>query len=119
MEITIIKEKKGDLYAINFDKIEFTIKRTYLIYPKNNLERGGHRHKITKQHLFCLNGSFDFTYYFNDSIESKTLNMSCNYNSNIFIPPDMWHKMSSFSNDCILLVVCSEFFDLNDYIYEK
>ena len=33
--------------------------------------------------------------------------------------PEDWHKMFDFSEDAVLLVLASELFNVEDYIYEK
>lgn len=30
-----------------------------------------------------------------------------------------WHIMDNFSEDCILLVLASEYYDKNDYVYDE
>ena len=42
-------------------------------------------------------------------------------NKGLLIPPMIWHEMHEFSEDCVMLVLASDFYDENDYIrdYEK
>ena len=37
-------------------------------------------------------------------------------NKGLVIPPMVWHEMHDFSEDCVLLVLASEYYDENDYI---
>jgi hypothetical protein len=37
----------------------------------------------------------------------------------VLLEPQDWHKMYDFSNDAILMVLASERFDQNDYIFEN
>ena len=40
-------------------------------------------------------------------------------NQCLILEPEDWHTMDGFSKDSILLVFASEFFDADDYIYER
>ena len=37
-------------------------------------------------------------------------------NKGLLIPPMVWHEMHDFSEDCILLVLASDYYDESDYI---
>ena len=37
----------------------------------------------------------------------------------LLIEPNDWHSMQGFSEDAILLILASEHFDPDDYIYEE
>jgi WxcM-like, C-terminal len=37
----------------------------------------------------------------------------------LILEPTDWHKMYNFSPDAILMVLASEYFDYNDYIFEE
>ena len=37
----------------------------------------------------------------------------------LILEPQDWHYMYAFSFDAVLLVLASEYFDVNDYIYDK
>tara|TARA_A100001011_G_C13596254_1_gene550291 strand:- start:339 stop:485 length:147 start_codon:yes stop_codon:yes gene_type:complete len=41
------------------DILPFKIKRFYYIYESDKKVRGGHLHKITRQALIALSGTFD------------------------------------------------------------
>ena len=95
--------------------IPFEIKRVYYI---NNLKnrhsiRGYHSHKKLKQAIFCINGKFLLSL---DDGKNKQKIKIKNDSSGIIIGPGLWHTMSQFSNDCVLLVLASEYFEESDYI---
>lgn len=95
--------------------IPFEIKRFYYIYNAKSL-RGGHRHKKTIQALICIAGNckiyvntgYKEEYFFLDSPEK------C-----LILAPKDWHTMDEFSRDAVLLVLASEYYDINDYIDDK
>jgi len=114
IDLQTFTDVRGNLTVIE-KIIPFDIRRIFYIYGVDKSIRGGHRHKKTIQAAICLKGNcrifcdngIDKQEYFLDS-PSKCL---------ILFPED-WHIMSDFSKEAILMVVASEYFDKNDYIYE-
>ena len=98
---------KGNLTVI--EKLPFDIKRIFYIYDIDDSIRGGHRHKKTIQAAICLQGKCKIrnggTYILDDP--SKCL----------IIEPEDWHEMFDFSPDAMLMILASESYDPNDYIY--
>lgn len=107
-------DTRGNLTVVE-KVIPFDIKRIFYIYGVDDSERGGHRHIKTIQAAICLQGSC--TIYNDDNIEKKEFVLDSPDKCLILEPQD-WHKMYKFSKDAILMVLASEFFDSNDYIYE-
>ncbi len=109
------QDQRGKLTVI--EKIlPFQIKRIYYIYDVDHSIRGGHRHLKTVQAAICINGSCEI--FVNDNLSTKSYNLD-NPNKCLILNPNDWHTMSKFTNNAILLVLASEEFDQNDYIYEK
>lgn len=106
----------GALYIAEAKKsIPFDIKRVYYI---NNLAnpkaiRGKHAHKKLEQIIFCINGSFLLTL---DDGTSKQKILMNNPSFGIRLGPKLWHTMTSFSKDCVILVLASDYFKEKDYI---
>ena len=114
ISLKTISDERGDLTVLE-NVLPFEIKRVFYIYNnENNLQRGGHRHHKTILALICLNGkcvvSTNNGYLKEDFILDKP-------NLSIILNPEDWHIMHSFSEKAILLVLASEYFDSNDYIY--
>ena len=108
-------DHRGSLTVI--EKIlPFDVKRVYYIYDVDNSERGHHAHKKTIQALIILNGSCDvFVGKTQESIKYKIDSPSkC-----LLLDPEDFHWMSNFSENAVLLVLASEEFDKEDYIYEN
>jgi len=58
INLPTMNDERGSLSII--EKVaDFDIKRVYYIYNTDGKQRGGHRHKTTKQVLVCVNGSCD------------------------------------------------------------
>lgn len=114
IDLKTFTDKRGNLTVI--EKImPFDIKRIFYIYEVDNSIRGGHRHKKTVQAAVCLQGScriftdnnLEQNEYFLD-LPSKCL----------ILKPEDWHYMDKFSPDCILMVFASEYYSVEDYIFE-
>ncbi len=122
--ITLPKIKDGRdgilCVAEEFKNIPFDIKRVFYIYNLNHSEaiRGKHAHKKVEQVIFCINGAFDLTLDDGQNRQKITLNSP---EQGIYIGTYVWNTLSNFSEDCILLVFASDFFDENEYIrdYQK
>ena len=78
--------------------------------------RGGHRHKKTIQAAICIQGTCTI-YNKDQEVEENFILDSAD--KCLILEPKDWHQMHSFSEDAILMVLASEFFDANDYIYEN
>ena len=112
----IVDEKDGVLsIAEQYKEIPFRIKRVYYIYGLKSINavRGLHAHKKLEQALFCINGSFKFIA---DDGKEKQKFFINKPNQGIYIGKELWHTMSEFSKDCIILVLASNYYDESDYI---
>ncbi len=107
-------DKRGNLTVIE-KVIPFDIKRIFYIYGVDDSERGGHRHKKTIQAAICLKGSCTI---FNDDNSKEENFVLDTPDKCLLLKPEDWHKMYDFTEDAILMVLASEFFDAEDYIYE-
>ena len=107
-------EKRGNLTVIE-KEIPFPIKRLFYIYGVDDSVRGGHRHHKTIQAAICLHGSCIVSN--NDNVTKQDFVLDHPSKCLILEPRD-WHTMHHFTTDAVLLVLASEYFDPNDYIFE-
>ncbi|EDZ62266.1 protein containing WxcM-like, C-terminal domain [Sulfurimonas gotlandica GD1] len=115
ISLPTFSDERGSLTVI--EKIlPFDIKRVFYIYYMNG-QRGGHKHKKTVQALVPLNGKYKIT-VFDKNNEEKIYNLD-SPNQCLILEPSDWHTMDGFSKNSILLVFASEYFDTDDYIYER
>jgi dTDP-4-dehydrorhamnose 3,5-epimerase-like enzyme len=105
---------RGNLTVIE-KTIPFDIKRIFYIYGVDQSVRGGHRHKTTIQAAICLKGSCRI--YNNDGQDENYFILDQPSKCLILQTRD-WHTMDQFSPDAILMVLASEYFDQQDYIFE-
>jgi len=100
--------------------IPFPIKRFYAINDlfRREAQRGRHAHKKLEQVIFCLNGSFSLS--LDDGRTKQQILMNSPYYG-IRLGPKLWHVMSNFSKDCVILVVANNYFQESDYLrdYQK
>lgn len=106
------EDSRGSLSVVEY--LPFEIKRFYFIRPKQGESRGHHRHKITRQALFCISGQCKV---FCDDSKRKEI-FSIKADEILIIEPSDWHYMFDYSHDCIIGVFASEFYNKNDYIDE-
>ncbi|WP_069660428.1 sugar 3,4-ketoisomerase [Arcticibacter eurypsychrophilus] len=107
-------DTRGNLTVIE-KVIPFVIKRIFYIYGVDDSVRGGHRHHKTIQAAICIKGSCTI---FNNNHVLKEEFLLDTPDKCLLIQPEDWHQMHSFSEDAILMVLASEFFDAADYIYD-
>ena len=106
----------GNLVIAEVQKnIPWPIKRVYFI---NNLfnktaKRGLHAHKKLEQVIFCINGSFRLK--LDDGRTKQEIVMDNPYYG-VRLGPRLWHDMSNFSNDCVILVLAADHYKETDYI---
>jgi dTDP-4-dehydrorhamnose 3,5-epimerase-like enzyme len=94
--------------------IPFEIKRVYYIYNLNSSAiRGCHAHRKLEQALFCINGAVSID--LDDGVNQKSLILD-QPNIGIFLGTDLWSKIYRFSNNCILMVLASDYYVESDYI---
>ncbi len=108
-------DKRGNLTVIE-RVIPFDVKRIFYIYGVDESVRGGHRHHKTKQAAICIKGSCIIS---NDDNRKKENFILDSPDKCLILEPEDWHEMHQFSQDAILMVLASEFYDEKDYIYEK
>ncbi|HEY4148102.1 MAG TPA: FdtA/QdtA family cupin domain-containing protein [Chitinophagaceae bacterium] len=114
LDLTTFTDKRGNLTVIE-NSIPFTINRIFYIYGVDSSVRGGHRHKKTKQAAICLLGSCHIQ---NNDGDRKTEYILDQPHKCLILEPTDWHTMDNFTPDAILMVLASEYFDQNDYIFD-
>ena len=97
------------------EQVPFDIRRVYFINTLANQKavRGKHAHRKLQQGIFCINGSF--TLHLDDGQKKQRILLN-DPSCGVLLGPMLWHTMSSFSYDCVILVLASEGFDETDYI---
>lgn len=115
VELPDLGDERGSLVvAENNKNIPFDVKRFYYIYNvKPDVPRGFHAHRELMQLAFCVKGSFKMV--MDNGIDKQEVYID-QPNKGLIIPPLVWHEMHNFSEDCIMLILASDYYDENDYI---
>lgn len=95
--------------------IPFNIKRVYFINDLFNKKstRGKHAHKKLQQVIFCINGHFSLNLDDGKNIQKILMNEA---HKGVLLGPRLWHTMTKFSKDCVILVFASDYYKESDYI---
>ncbi len=107
-------DKRGNLTVVE-KVLPFDIKRVFYIYGVDDSKRGGHRHHKTIQAAVCIKGKCKI---FNDDNKTTDVFELDSPSKCLILDPEDWHEMYDFSEDAILMVFASEYFDKQDYIYQ-
>ncbi|MFH1822296.1 MAG: FdtA/QdtA family cupin domain-containing protein, partial [Patescibacteria group bacterium] len=75
--------------------------------------RGKHAHKNLEQVIFCIQGSFSL--YLDDGSVQQIIILN-KPGVGVFLGKRLWHKMSNFSDHCVLLIFASDYYNESDYI---
>lgn len=118
VELPKIHNSAGNITAIDNinDTIPFDVKRIYYLYDIPGGEsRGAHAHKELQQLIVAASGSFDIT--LDDGQTRRTFQLSKPY-FGLYMPAGLWRELNNFSSGAICLVLASEVYKSNDYLYE-
>lgn len=106
---------EGSLHIGELKKhIDFEIQRFYIIKDVvSGAVRGHHAHYATQQCLFCISGSATIIL---DNGKSREHIALTHPNQGLYLDPLIWHEMTDFTPDTVLLVIASLPYQEEDYI---
>lgn len=115
IDFTILGDARGSLISLEQHKnIPFDVKRIYYIFDtKTGVSRGFHAHKHLEQVAICVKGCCSFILDNGEVKEELLLNSP---QQGLYIGHNLWREMHNFSEDCVLLVLASDYYDEDDYI---
>lgn len=108
-------DERGQLVALEeYKDIPFEIKRVYYMYDTGDgVRRGFHAHKSLKQILICIHGSCKI--HLDNGREKKEISLEKPYEG-LYISNAMWREMYDFSQEAVLMVLASDYYNEDDYI---
>jgi hypothetical protein len=117
IDLPKVADARGNLTFIEENKhIPFEIKRVYYLYDVPGGEsRGGHAHKQLQQFIIAASGSFDVI--LDDGFEKKRFHLNRSYYG-LYVCPMVWRELENFSSGSVCLVLASELYKADDYIYD-
>ena len=107
-------DKRGaiDIYEIE-KKINFKLKRFFIVSGKKNIIRGRHAHKKCKQHLILISGRVEITL---KDKKNKKIILLKKTGDNLYIPPLVWSSQKYLNLNSKILVLCDRTYEIDDYI---
>ena len=112
-----ISDPRGNLTVAEENiELPFDLKRAYWItdVPKDG-SRGGHSHKRLKHVLIADHGSFTVSL---DNGKEKKKYLLDKPTEGLFIDTEIWRTLDDFSAGAVCLVLASELYEPEDYLYE-
>lgn len=115
IQLTKCDDKSGKLISCeSFKNVPFDIKRVYCIYNTDSrFSRGFHAHKSLSQLIFAVNGAVDFT--LDDGVNRETITLD-DPSKCLLLEGVVWREMHNFRNNCVLNILCNDYYDDLDYI---
>ncbi len=109
------KDLRGELSVGEFGRdVPFTAKRYFLVFNVPSREvRGEHAHKICDQFLVCVRGSCGIL--LDDGRRRQEITLD-GPNLGVYLPAMIWGTQYRYTQDAMLLVFASHYYDPADYI---
>lgn len=110
-------DPRGNLtVAEQLKNIPFGISRVYWTYDVPSGERrGGHAHRTCEEIIIAVSGSF--TVEVSDAHEHQSFHLNHPYQG-LYVGTGVWRTLEDFSSGAVCLVLASELFDEDEYIYD-
>lgn len=114
IDLTKISDPRGNLTFIEGQKhVPFDIARVYYLYDvPGGSERGGHAHKMLRQLIIAMSGSFDVV--LDDGVSKNRVHLNRSYQG-LLVCPMIWRELDNFSSGSVCMVLASEKYDEDDY----
>lgn len=117
LQLPKICDPRGNLSVIEgCNDVPFEIHRVYWIYDvPGGQERGGHAFRRQHELIVALSGSFDVVT--GDGVGETRHHLARSYYG-LYVRPMTWRRIDNFSTNAVVLVLSSELYDEDDYIYD-
>jgi dTDP-4-dehydrorhamnose 3,5-epimerase-like enzyme len=114
-ELPLHEDLRGNLtFGEGQRHVPFPVKRYFLTFSVTSEEvRGEHAHRRLEQFLVCVHGRVHIAA---DDGRAQADFLLDRPNLGIYIPPMIWSVQYRFSADAVLLGLCSDYYDAEDYI---
>lgn len=108
-------DDRGRLVAIEAEReVPFEIARVYYIYATQpGIDRGFHAHRTLSQLAVAVAGGC--TIVLDDGRKRVSVRLD-EPTTGLTVPPMVWHELTDFSTDCVLMVLADAIYDETDYI---
>lgn len=118
LDLPKIVDPRGNLtVAEQMKNVPFDIARVYWTYDVPSGERrGGHAHRTCKEIIIAASGSFDVT--LDDGWGGRETYHLNHPWQGLYVGTGVWRTLEDFSSGAVCLVLASELFDEQEYIYD-
>lgn len=115
VDLPILGDARGSLCVIEGGRnTDFPIARVYYIFgTQPGVARGFHAHRTLRQMAVCVRGSCAMM--LDDGRAKRTVRLD-RPERTVEIGAMIWHEMSEFSEDAVLMVLADQPYDEADYI---
>ena len=112
-----IMDPRGNLTVVEqMQNVPFDIARVYWTYDVPSGERrGGHAHRTCEEVIVAVSGSFDVEVF--DGYDRRTYHLNHPWQG-LCVGTGVWRTLEDFSSGAVCLVLASELFDEDEYIYD-
>lgn len=117
IDLPKIVDPRGNLtVAEQMKNIPFNIERVYWTYDVPSGERrGGHAHRTCQEIIIATSGSFTVEVF--DGHTKQAFHLNHPYQG-LYVGTGVWRTLEDFSSGAVCLVLASELFDEEEYVYE-
>ena len=118
IDLPKIVDRRGNLtVAEQMKNVPFDVARVYWTYDVPAGERrGGHAHRTCQEVIIAVSGSFDVML---DNGRGGTETYHLNHPwQGLYVGTNVWRTLEDFSSGAVCLVLASELFDEQEYIYD-
>lgn len=117
IELNKHHSRQGNISVVENSKdVPFGVKRVYYLYDVPGGEsRGAHAHKELFQLIIAASGSFSVT--LDDGEVKRSFLLNRPYQG-LLIVPGIWRTLDDFSSGSVCMVLASEKYDPDDYIFD-
>lgn len=118
IDFEVKRNPSGTLLPIEFEgDLPFIVKRIFTVadVPHGGI-RGAHAHKQCQQILICIKG--EISVFLDDGYDQTTIVLN-SPEKGLHIQPRVWGEQFGHSDDAVLLVLASEAYSYEDYIFDK
>jgi UDP-2-acetamido-3-amino-2,3-dideoxy-glucuronate N-acetyltransferase len=114
-KFSLISDIRGSLTVGEFERhIPFTPQRYFMVFDVPSKEtRGEHAHRVCHQFLICVRGKCAVLA---DDGVNRTEVLLSSPDEGVYLPPMIWGVQYKYSEDAVLLVFASHYYDAADYI---
>lgn len=107
----------GSLVPFEFSELPFVPQRLFTIsHVPTGAARGSHAHRVCHQLLVAVQGSVALSY---ESREAEGRMELSRPGQGLWVLPEVWLELTSFSDDAVLIVFASEPYSEPEYIRDR